>query len=492
MSLPKISLGTVWMVLPIMLLLLMVWTNTNYPLDFWMHANQGRFMWQQQAWVQADTFTHTISGQPVLNQPWLAQLGMYLTVTLGGYKLAQFVAGLIYAFSFVILAWITRRGAHNARVTAALVLLSVAVSAENLGVRPQALSAMLFALLLALLWTWAPRWWTIVGVAVIELLWTNVHGAFPLGIVLPSIFLTARCLEVAVARGLRNLAADKYVRCYLGCCLAAALLMFANPHGLRAIEYVAGVTSHSTSRQLEEWLPPTLGTMTGATYYGSIVVVLAILVFSKRRKRLRDLLLLAALLFLASRSQRMVIWWAMALPPILAPYCAALVQRWCRAGALEERSKWNLLALCALALFTMFATPWTRTSNPLLPSSKRQPAASDTPSGAANYLAIHDYRGRLYQPMEWGAYMTWALDPRAKVFVDSRVDFFPDTVWNDYVQIGTQPDQAEQLLDAYGVDAVVWDRRRAKVLVEVLQHSGQWQQVYQDPLAIVFFRKEMQ
>ena len=86
----------------------------------------------------------------------------------------------------------------------------------------------------------------------------------------------------------------------------------------------------------------------------------------------------------------------------------------------------------------------------------------------------------MYQPMEWGSYVSWQLDPRIKVFVDSRIDFFPDEVWTDYVSIGTRRDATLATLDRYAVNLVLWNPGLSEALPATLEASPNWQRVYED------------
>ena len=87
MKTPKITLAPAWFVLPTLLALVYVWTLVEFPLDFWHRINSGRLMCQTGTLLRHDTFTHTIAGQPILNQNWLAELAMYRLFELGGFQL---------------------------------------------------------------------------------------------------------------------------------------------------------------------------------------------------------------------------------------------------------------------------------------------------------------------------------------------------------------------------------------------------------------------
>ena len=527
MNRPQLTLSSIWLILPTVLVLLVVWTSNEFPLDFWLHVNSGRWMCETGHLISTDTFTHTIAGQTVLNQPWLTQLAMYQLFRAGGYELNQFVAGLCYAAAFGLITALTYRRTNNARVTTAVMLVALIVGITNLAVRPQAISVLLFALELYILWTFPTRWFAPLSVTVIEFVWSNVHGAFPLGIVLPGVFLVARLVESAFSNTWRNVRRDPVVRAYFLCCALATAMMFINPQGVLAIRYVTGVTSRATQRQIEEWLPTSVGTDAGTAFLASVVLALVILGASRRAPSLAEWFLLVPFLVLAAKSQRMVIWWALVLPPILGPQLGHLFSGWRtrlqsisrraarlsgmgdlphqaastdvetaghgvaearrHAGAITTPSAlMNWILISSFACVLVASTPWTRRFNLLLPAEKRATVPADEPWGAVAFLSEAGYEGRMYQPMEWGSYVSWRLDPRVKVFVDSRVDFFPDSVWNDYVAIGKRPDQALDTLQKYGIGVVLWDHRLPSSLPHVLDASPTWRRVYGDHNSVVF------
>jgi hypothetical protein len=532
MKIPKPTLAAIWLVLPVLLTLLIIWTNSQFPLDFWLHVNSGRWMCEHHQLVTVDTFTHTIFGQPIRNQPWLAQLLMFQLFQSGGYPLTQCVLGAAYGAAVGLMTLLTYRRSADSRVTAAVMIAAVAVASTNLAIRPQAFSVLLFAAELYALSTWGARRFTPWVVAIIELLWTNMHGAFPLGVVLPGIFLVGAIGQRLRQSGPAAAASTALARGYFHCCAWAAIAMFINPQGLATLRYVSGVASRATARHIEEWLPTSIDSPAGLAFTLSVAGALLVLCSSRRRVSLTDGLLLATFFLAGAQSQRMVIWWALVFPPILAPHvgvswsrCVRVAQaawpvvrdratRWLPGGPGARRAwqtgrlgQWisriagvltpsdeqsglvNWIAAVSLGALTLLSTPWTRTYNPLLPPDKRVAAPVDEPRGAVQFLAAAGYEGRMYQPMEWGSYVSWQLDPRVKVFVDSRIDFFPDRVWTDYVTVGTRPERALATLDRYGVNLVLWDPRLSRELPALLDTAPDWQHVYGDRTSVVFVRQ---
>ena len=90
-------------------------------------------------------------------------------------------------------------------------------------------------------------------VGLVEIIWANTHGAFPLGIVLPGIFLTAAVWEKWRRDGTRGLLSDPVVGCYLACVMVGLAAMFCNPRPASTLDYVAGVASKSSEREVGEW-----------------------------------------------------------------------------------------------------------------------------------------------------------------------------------------------------------------------------------------------
>lgn len=474
---PRITLDALWLALPAALALILVGSTVEFPVDFWHNAATGRQI-AAGTLPRCDTFTHTIAGQPIVNQAWLAQWAIYELVRLGSVALVQFAAAVCYAGAIAMVTAVTWFRCRNARVAAALALTTLALLASNLGVRTQAVSFALFAVEVFALWRWPDRWRTVLIVGVCELLWTNTHGAFPLGVVLPGLFLAS-----AIVR--------REKKSVLAVCVAvAAVAAFCNPQPAQTLDYVFNVASRASPRGIEEWQSAPWSVMISA------IAAVAIIVLGRRRPQAIELLLLVAFGVLALGSQRMIAWWAMVLAPALAPHVAAVVARWTSDSPHHsplpkgEGTALNFVILVLLLAAVAFSTPWTRQWNPLLPACKRADHADDDPGAMIEFLARSPYRGRAFNPMEWGAYLTWHFDPAIKVFIDGRVDFFPDDVWDDYVRIGRAEPGWQASLDRRGVELVVWNRRWMSRLPTALKQSPRWKQVYEDDLAVVFVRRK--
>ena len=484
---PKISFGVVRLALPAALVLWYTWTLVQYPVDFWHCLVDGALIWQSGSPLIQDASTFTIFGNWV-SADWLARLSVFGLFSLGGFELAQFVAGLLYALAVLVITLLTWHRSADTRVAAGLAFLVVALIVSSLSVRTQSISVPLFAIELLLLWRWPGRAWTIGVVALVEILWVNTHGAFPLGVVLPGMFLLAAAWQRWPNGGYRGWLADRSIRCYLGCVVAGSAAMFCNPRPHATMGYVFGVTSTATELGIGEWVPTASGSFTGTLFFLSIIFVIVVLALSKKPLEPIELLLLVTFALLGYQAVRMVIWWAMVMAPVMGPQVSHLIETRRKKPAPDDRGADTFFVILVLACMTLFCTPWTRALNPILPPSKRQSHADDDPRHVIAFLKQEGFEGRAFCTMEWGSCLSWHLNPEIKVFIDSRMDFYPRQIWSDYFDIGTVRENWRELLDQYQVDLVVWNLQLSDALPRALERSEEWQNVYRDELAAVYVR----
>jgi hypothetical protein len=106
-----------------------------------------------------------------------------------------------------------------------------------------------------------------------------------------------------------------------------------------------------------------------------------------------------------------------------------------------------------------------------------------TPTGAARYLATHP-AGRMFNELGYGSYFMWAV-PELKVFIDPRIELYPQGIWKDYVDISNGV-RIPLLLQKYAIDLVVLDTQIQPELSLALTSDPGWQRVYSDANAEIW------
>src|SRR4051794_884707 len=132
-----------------------------------------------------DTWTFTAAGQPWVDQPWLAQVLLYLSSLASWTGLVVLRAALVGATFWLLLDTIRARAPRlGPRLGALLVVAAFIVSAPALALRPQLFAIALFALTLWILAGRRARPRLVWAIPVLIALWATLHGSFPLPILL--------------------------------------------------------------------------------------------------------------------------------------------------------------------------------------------------------------------------------------------------------------------------------------------------------------------
>jgi hypothetical protein len=136
-----------------------------------------------------------------------------------------------------------------------------------------------------------------------------------------------------------------------------------------------------------------------------------------------------------------------------------------------------------LALFGLLL-PWRSSVDP---RTGTPPQLIDAPQRLVEATAhAIPSRGRVFVSQPWGSWFEFAV-PTDPVFVDSRIEIFPNRVWNDYVDVMTGREGWQGILDRWHVDAVVLQAEDTTLGSLIAKDPG-WRLVYRDELGSVFVR----
>lgn len=478
------------------------------PNDFWWHLKIGEIIYTTRTIPNTNMFAWTLPADaPFTYGAWLGELLLYALYRWGGLALVTFARNLLVLLAFWIVGLTAQERVAQAivaqadslrhgRLTAPALALLGGMSLNNLIVRPQIWSFPLFALYLWLLTRYAAgrlraRW--LLLLPPLMAFWVNAHGAFVLGLVLVGIFAVGEAVR-ALLRAPDALPWRK-VGVLFGVGALTALATLANPRGVGIAAYVVDLLTDRPSQALVvEWQSPTPSGVANVVFYVSILALLLTLAWARRRPTPTDALLMVGFLWLAWSGMRYVVWYGMAVMPILAEEWAALWPR--LAAAPARRHPVNLILLLLLAVPVALAQPWWVERLPLPETYWKQvwrgspigPLVSQaTPVAAVEYLRAHP-GGRLFHEMGYGSYLIWAM-PEQGVFVDPRVELYPYEQWLDYVRIGRGV-RYNELLEGYGADRLMVDRELQGELIRALEDDPRWEQEYADGRTEIWRRVE--
>ena len=243
--------------------------------------------------------------------------------------LALLRAALVGATFWLVMATLKAMGCAP-RPAALLALGGFVVAAPALALRPQLFAIVLFAAALAILADRARHPRRLLLLPLVAIAWANLHGSFPLIVVVLGLGWADELGRVLVARaairpGHGPGRATDAIRGSTGIALLAAisaLLTLVNPFGIDAWRYVAGLASDpSVTSAVSEWRPPSPLDPAGAIFYVSLLIGLVIAVLRVRADRNRigpatfaPIATLLAFGVLGVLTGRGLAWWALVLP----------------------------------------------------------------------------------------------------------------------------------------------------------------------------------
>jgi hypothetical protein len=419
-----------------------------------------------------DTYTFTVTGRAWVDQQWGSQVAMALVYRTGGFAGLALLRATLVGLTFGFLWLACRARGASPRTSSLLTLAGLVVGVLNTGMRPQTLAYPLFT---ATLWILAGRrlhprrLWLLPAMGIV---WANLHGSFAL---LPLV------IALAVVEDMRDHAEMTRTTVIVGAVATATTL--ANPFGIGAWRYAIGISTNARILdQIQEWQATSVRTVAGALFFLSALGVAAYLARRATPASWLSLLWLATFFVLALPALRGIIWWSFVFPVVLAG-----LQRPTSQPDADRRgsSTMNLIVACLVVATVAIELPWWRDRvDPSTGASSLLQLAPQHLVDATRSRAGSNARLFVSEPI--ASWFEFSL-PDAPVFVDSRIELFPDGAWNAYQNVldGRQGWQAT--LDRWRVDAVVLLAEDTGLASRIATDPG-WRLAYRDDQGSLFVR----
>jgi hypothetical protein len=436
--------------------------------DVWWVAAAGREMLATHSVPRENLFSFVEPNHIWLMHEWLLgppyALGM---LRLGpSFFAAVTLASMVLATALVLRA--TIGAARHAAAGCFLAFCALALFGGRFATaRPTGVS-LLFPLALAPM-AFAPRFGlrSLVLAVTIELIWTNAHGSFPLGVVL-------------LALGAIDRAQDRARRIWAAC--GCACVTVVNPYGLALHRFVwsylrgnEGIYRdiHMHIREFGN-LASAWGSPVGPVDLFGFALVTTLAVFATlTRYRVRGLFC-AAMLGSAAFQVRHLELSGLLACILLVPAVDDLAARWRISDASHPR--WRLLAT------VLILVPGWAFGVALFATNRAQRPAADWIAGGSPYLeafaSVPD-GARLFAPFGRAGLAIWYGFPRGvRVLYDSRNDCYSSETYRAFRAIDAArpvPGEVRAALSATGTDAALVPDESP--LASLLAREAEWQLV---------------
>jgi hypothetical protein len=472
----------------------------NY--DTWWHLAGGRFIIQTGHVAHTDPFSFTVLGKEWVMHEWGWDVILYLlyhwTGPVGAIILKAVVAGLIYA-GMLYLAM--RRGASTPVALLVTVLATQALSVW-MNERPQIMQPLFVLGALHLFHSYRQgKQRTLLWYPVLMVLWVNVHGSFPIGIVLFVIFAGCELLRVQ-GLGLRRQLPVLMIRpsAFIAMILVLAVVAcFLGPNGVRGalypLDYINGTLKWATEN-VQEWKSPNWHESYLMPIEAMLLLTFIALALSPVSPAPFDLLTVLLGVHMLLQWGRNGPLMATLCTPVLALHLSAWVDALrSRRPKLEDELDYAVatdklplrvatwMVVLALVVMCAIKVPWCG------PFDKRF-ELSTYPVKAAEVVALNKLEGRMWNVYHWGGYLVWRFYRERPVFIDGRADVYGQAIWDDYRKISMGLAGWKEMLDKYDVQYLIIEPGYA--ICRTLDISPDFTKIYGDTKAAIYVRAQGQ
>lgn len=379
--------------------------------DFGWHIRLGQLILSEGV-PATDPFSYSMPSYPVVGHEWLTDILLTWLLPIIGY------IGLAGIFTFIAFGALVLQWKAAAREQRLFVFIPFFLSLTTLvfffGIRPQVVSWFFFSLIFFVVrdleyfrrWQW--------GLPVVFLVWVNLHGGFPIGIMT---LLSAFIYWIYKGKYSIFIASVVFLLC------VGATLM--TPYGWRNWwEVWMTMTDSSLRWTIQEWKPAIFTTIFSFWVYFAFSVFLVIRYI--RKFTFLDIFLYFGFLVAAFSSVRHIPLWSIATISITTQGLFFLHQEAAKikygSVRLIKALKGFFIILCLIGALELSM------GMPIVFGNEKE-ADTVYPDKAISCLRLHLPKGQVFSSYNWGGYLIWKL-PEKKVFIDGRM---PSWRWKAHI-----------------------------------------------------------
>jgi hypothetical protein len=464
--------------------------------DVWFHLAAGRLMLATGTWPASNTFALTSPEHPWVDLHWIFQLLLYGAWSLAGIAGTIVLVAALVAATTLVLYGIAQRWVPP-MFAAFLLAVALTVASPRFEPRPETMSFLYFAIYLLLLEGYPRNGKAIYWLVPLQILWVNTQGIFAVGLALIGCYWAGATLAfLPLPRGWREetslgFAAWRRLTVVLAVATIGCLL---NPWGVEGalfpIQLFPRVTGSSLfSSRIGEFRAPLSSGYAPPLVYTWVALLVATgvsFVVNIRRWHLGRLLAALAFGILSTQSLRNMTFAAWIAVPVIAANLGWLVARWRLPAAVRTAFASVALAAIVVMAAVVASNQWSRVLG-----TQREFGMDVSPvrfpTDAVAFIEKAGIKGRAFNCLAMGGYLTW-MRPNDPVFVDGRLEAFPESVFRRYFAVMDQPDAWPQMIGGYTLDYALlyhaWSNRIPLVRYLALDHG--WTLVYYDEVASIF------
>ncbi|MCI0411935.1 hypothetical protein L0222_03930 [bacterium] len=406
-------------------------------LDFWWHLKTGEIIWEKKEFQFTEIYSFSAAGRPYVDHEWLFQVIQYFFYSIGGPAGIILSKCAILATIYLLIARFLLQKKLNPWIVVTLLIVSMAGGHSRFLERPEIFTELFLVgcYLLFHKYLETKNWKYLLGIAPIIIVWSNIHAAVILGIILQGTFLAGVILERILKQYGYPMfydAGNREIVALFLLILASIILTGLNPNGYGILMVPFELTQIIDSGLLknQEWQQPP--PLRFPFFYLGLFFVFFLFVVNARKIHFTHLLFGAFLGYVSMKYVRNVALFSMFMPLMVWPYLSGLGIRW-RAA---------LAALCITALYWLIA---------LSPFEFGTGEASYFPDQIVKFTKEKNLSGNLFNSYAFGGYLIWNVFPERKILIDGRNEVFLPLL-HEIVKVRADGRLWRKFLDKYKIE----------------------------------------
>jgi hypothetical protein len=452
--------------------------------DVGWHIRTGEYILDHHAVPRHDLYSFSKPNAAWYAWEWLTDVIDGSLYRLAGLKGIVLLAGVVIAlFSTTLIRRMVWRGTHLF-IAMVIALMAVGSASIHFLARPH-----IFTMLLLSISVWmieadrkspSRRIWYLVPITIV---WTNLHGGFLALIAVLGLTTLGMAMESWISGGgwRAALRGGSRYGILTVVCTAATLV---NPYGYGLHVHVGEYLRSDWIRSvIQEFQSPSFRNENMLQFEALMLVGLMVAALLLKRRRIVEPLWIVYFAHMSLGSVRHVPLFVTVVAPVIASEIAEWWKTWTagsRKGSIPGIV--NSMAADSLAGFRRSSAWPAMVVAALIVINHPIPWPKNFPAEIFPVQMVHEHaaeilHSRLMTTDQWADFLIFT-DPRQKVFVDGRSDFYGPEVGNQYIHLMNGQWDWQQIMTKYGFDAALLPVESS--LSQLLKLSPDWRVVADD------------
>lgn len=486
--------------------------------DIWWQLLAGRWMLDNGAITRTDIFSYTMQGSQWINVKWLYEVIIALFEKVMGPE----VVILLQSIVNVVIVWLLfktskaiaeySKNTYNIFAAAIAVMVFLAISEYRMAGRPEMVSHLMATLYVFILWR-TPSFdlKRILWLVPLQCLWSNMHEAYPVGIVIIGAAVAGSIFSYLITRDKQTLQQTGRI---VSVFVLAILVILCNPNGIvlwnQPFEIYRQVWANKYTTELYSYADSQYWTIQAKWHIAVLLFLMAYLlsniIRAIRNKSVKTfftpiiatyLILTPLFAYLSLTANRNIPFAQIILIPMLPIALRWLldvagVSNMAALKSIKEKSALITIAIAGtfyLAIVTNSFYSYTGSPN----KYGIHVNMLHNPTGAASFIKQHNIKGIAFSDYFISSYLLWHSFPSFKSYIDLRdLDVFPADFFDDYFKLYQQPGRFDSLDKKYNFNYVVLSTSQLAGLQFNLYWGEAYNLVYVDPVSAIFLKNNEQ